>query len=180
MREAGPVAIEAAAVLDRVGAIAGMINRRHGSEVTLVALLTEGAPFARDLADRLPGSTVAGIRVSAFGTTSRARAERVGDIPTDRPAIIAAAVVDTGLRLRVALRELGFSVPAAEACTLLDRPARRLVGDLPLVARGFVVPDCLFAGYGLGGPTRSALPDIHYDDAASALTARRTQVAVAS
>jgi hypoxanthine phosphoribosyltransferase len=179
MREAGPVAIEATAVLERVDALARTIATRHGSAVTLVALLTEGAPFARDLAARLPGSTVAGIRVSAFGTTARARGERVGEIAPDRPAIVVAAVVDTGLRLRVALRELAFSVPLAEACTLLDRPARRLVGDLPLVARGFVVPDCLFAGYGLGGPSRSALPDIHYDDDASALTARRARVATA-
>jgi hypoxanthine-guanine phosphoribosyltransferase len=176
MREAGPVAIEAAAILERVDAVARSIAARHGSDVTLVALLTEGAPFARDLGDRLPGSCLAGIRVSAFGTTARARAERVGDIPPDRPAIVVAAVVDTGLRLRIALRELAFSVPAAEACTLLDRPARRLVGDLPLIARGFVVPDCLFAGYGLGGPARSALADIHYEDAASAVTARRAQV----
>ncbi len=179
MREAGPVAIGAEAILDRVEAMAEAIAARHGTAVTLVALLSEGAPLATDLAARMPGATVAGIRVSPYGTTERAQAETVGRIPADRPAIVAAAVVDTGLRLRVALAELARLVPVTDACALLDRPARRLIHDLPLLARGFVVPDCLFAGYGLGGPSRSALADIHFDDAAGALRARRAQVATA-
>ena len=34
------------------------------------------------------------------------------------------------------------------ACTLLDRPYRRLVDDLPLRYVGFTVPDHYFVGYG--------------------------------
>jgi hypoxanthine-guanine phosphoribosyltransferase len=46
--------------------------------------------------------------------------------------------------------------------TLLDRPYRRLVDDLPLRGVGFTVPDELFAGYGLGLDERwRQLPDIH-------------------
>ena len=46
--------------------------------------------------------------------------------------------------------------------TLLDRPYRRLVDELPLRYIGFTVPDELFAGYGLGLDERwRALPDLH-------------------
>jgi hypoxanthine-guanine phosphoribosyltransferase len=45
--------------------------------------------------------------------------------------------------------------------TLLDRPYRRLVEELPLRFVGFTVPDELFAGYGLGLEERwRALPDL--------------------
>ena len=46
--------------------------------------------------------------------------------------------------------------------TLLDRPYRRLVDDVPLDYVGFTVPDELFAGYGLGLDERwRSLPDLH-------------------
>ena len=47
--------------------------------------------------------------------------------------------------------------------TLLDRPYRRLVDDIPLRYIGFTVPDELFAGYGLGLDERwRAFPDLHH------------------
>ena len=49
--------------------------------------------------------------------------------------------------------------------TLLDRPYRRLVDDIPLRYVGFTVPDELFAGYGLGLDERwRAFPDLHSVD----------------
>jgi hypoxanthine phosphoribosyltransferase len=46
--------------------------------------------------------------------------------------------------------------------TLLDRPYRRLVDDLPVRYTGFVVPDELFVGYGFDVDERwRELPDIH-------------------
>ena len=48
------------------------------------------------------------------------------------------------------------------AVTLLDRPYRRLVDELPLRYVGFTAPDELFAGYGLGLEERwRALADLH-------------------
>jgi hypoxanthine phosphoribosyltransferase len=48
------------------------------------------------------------------------------------------------------------------AVTLLDRPYRRLVDDLPVRYVGFTVPDELFVGYGfdLQEGYRN-LPDLH-------------------
>ena len=48
------------------------------------------------------------------------------------------------------------------AATLLDRPYRRLVDDLPVRYVGFTVPDELFVGYGFDLEERwRNLPDLH-------------------
>ncbi len=61
--------------------------------------------------------------------------------------------------------------------TLLDRPYRRLVDDIPLRYVGFTVPDELFAGYGLGLDERwRSFPDIRYV-AAESLPAAATDAA---
>ena len=72
-------------------------------------------------------------------------------------------VVDTGLTLNFLARTLALREPSSlSAVTLLDRPYRRLVDDVPLDHVGFTVPDELFAGYGLGLDERwRALPDLH-------------------
>lgn len=46
-------------------------------------------------------------------------------------------------------------------CTLLDRPYRRLVDDLPIRYVGFTVPDEFFVGYGFDLDQRyRGLPDL--------------------
>ena len=48
------------------------------------------------------------------------------------------------------------------AVTLLDRPYRRLVDDLPVKYVGFVVPDELFVGFGFDLEEKwRHLPDLH-------------------
>ena len=48
------------------------------------------------------------------------------------------------------------------AVTLLDRPYRRLVDDLPVRYVGFTVPDEFFVGYGFDADERYRnLPDLH-------------------
>jgi hypoxanthine phosphoribosyltransferase len=81
----------------------------------------------------------------------------------DRHAIIVEDVVDTGLTLHFLCKTLGLRNPASlAAVTLLDRPHRRLVDEIPLEYVGFTVPDELFAGYGLGLDERwRAFPDLH-------------------
>jgi hypoxanthine phosphoribosyltransferase len=85
-----------------------------------------------------------------------------------RHVLLVEDVVDTGLTLHFLSRTLRPREPASlAAVTLLDRPYRRLVDDLPLRYVGFTVPDELFAGYGLGLEERwRALPDLHVVTAA--------------
>jgi hypoxanthine phosphoribosyltransferase len=80
-----------------------------------------------------------------------------------RHVLVVEDVVDTGLTLGFLTRSFVERRPASlSAVTLLDRPYRRLVDDIPLRHIGFTVPDELFAGYGLGLDERwRALPDLH-------------------
>ena len=71
-------------------------------------------------------------------------------------------VVDTGLTLNYLVRMLLTRMPETlAAATLLDRPYRRLVDDLPLRYVGFTVPDEFFLGYGFDLEERyRGLPDL--------------------
>jgi hypoxanthine phosphoribosyltransferase len=81
----------------------------------------------------------------------------------DRDVLIVEDVVDTGLTLNYLVRTFALREPrSVAAVTLLDRPYRRLVDDLPVRYVGFVVPDELFVGYGFDLDERwRQLPDLH-------------------
>ena len=80
-----------------------------------------------------------------------------------RHVVIVEDVVDTGLSLHYLCKTLRLRGPASlTAVTLLDRPYRRLVEDLPITHVGFTVPDELLVGYGFDLDERFRnLPDLH-------------------
>ena len=80
-----------------------------------------------------------------------------------RHVVIVEDVVDTGLSLNYLCKTLRLRSPATlAAVTLLDRPYRRLVENLPIAQVGFTVPDELFVGYGFDLEERYRnLPDLH-------------------
>jgi len=80
-----------------------------------------------------------------------------------RDILIVEDVVDTGLTLNYLVKTLLLRRPASVVvATLLDRPYRRIVEDLPVRYVGFTVPDELFVGYGFGLDERFRnLPDLH-------------------
>jgi hypoxanthine phosphoribosyltransferase len=82
---------------------------------------------------------------------------------TGRHVLIVEDVIDTGLTLNYLCKTLTLREPASlAAATLLDRPYRRLVDDLPVRYVGFTVPDELFVGYGFDLHERYRnLPDLH-------------------
>ena len=84
-----------------------------------------------------------------------------GDI-RGRDILIAVDVVDTGLTLNYLVRTFELRRPRSiHAVSLLDRPYRRLVDDIPVRYVGFVVPDELFVGYGFDLEERwRQLPDL--------------------
>jgi hypoxanthine phosphoribosyltransferase len=80
-----------------------------------------------------------------------------------RHVIVVEDVIDTGLTLNYLCKTLSLRDPGSlAAATLLDRPYRRLVEDLPVRYVGFTVPDELFVGYGFDLQERYRnLPDLH-------------------
>ena len=80
-----------------------------------------------------------------------------------RDVVVVEDVIDTGLTLNYLCRTLQLRQPASlAAVTLLDRPYRRLVDDLPVRHIGFTVPDEFFVGYGFDIDERYRnLPDLH-------------------
>ena len=80
-----------------------------------------------------------------------------------RHVVLVEDIIDTGLTLHYLCRTLKLRDPASlVAVTLLDRPYRRLVDDLPVKYVGFTVPDELFVGYGFDLDERYRnLPDLH-------------------
>jgi hypoxanthine phosphoribosyltransferase len=132
----------------------------------LVAPLKSSAVFLADLsrALRIPHA-IDVVELAAYPGAGGVRLLKDTDLPlVDRHVLVVEDVVDTGLTLNYLARTLCLREPASlSAVTLLDRPYRRLVDDLPLDYVGFTVPDELFAGYGLGLEERwRALPDLRY------------------
>jgi len=80
-----------------------------------------------------------------------------------RDVLIVEDVVDTGLTLHYLVKQFRLRGPASlEVVTLLDRPYRRLVQDIPVRYVGFTVPDEFFVGYGFDAAERYRnLPDLH-------------------
>jgi hypoxanthine phosphoribosyltransferase len=139
-----------------------------GRDPVLVAPLKSSAVFLVDLSRAIGvHHEIEVIELSPYGGRDAGGAVRLlKDL--DRPVagrdvIVVEDVVDTGLTLGYLVRTLSLREPASlAAVTLLDRPHRRLVDDVPLEWIGFTVPDELFAGYGLGLDERwRALPDLH-------------------
>jgi hypoxanthine phosphoribosyltransferase len=165
----GDVYLSRAQIAERVRELGAELTEvLHGSDPVLVAPLKSSAVFLTDLsrALRIPHE-IELIEVAPYG--SRGAGDRIALLKdldrsiAGRHVVVVEDVVDTGLTLAFLDRTLATRRPAQlSAVTLLDRPYRRLVDDLPLRWRGFTVPDELFAGYGLGLDERwRSLPDLH-------------------
>jgi hypoxanthine phosphoribosyltransferase len=166
--EVGDVYLTRAEIAARVTELGDEIAGEYAElDPLLVAPLKSSVVFLADLtrALRIP-HTLDVIELAPYtdGKDGGARLLKDTDAPlADRHVLLVEDVVDTGLTLNFLCRTLALRNPASlAAVTLLDRPYRRLVDELPLRFVGFTVPDELFAGYGLGLEERwRALPDLH-------------------
>jgi hypoxanthine phosphoribosyltransferase len=164
----GDVYLSRDAIADRVADLGLELGGDlDGLDPVLIAPLKSSAVFLADLSRALPTPhelDVVELAPYVGGDGEAIRLLKDLDRPVEgRHLVIVEDVVDTGLTLGYLVRTLGERGAASlSAVTLLDRPYRRLVGDLPLRWIGFTVPDELFAGYGLGLDERwRALPDLH-------------------
>jgi hypoxanthine phosphoribosyltransferase len=138
-----------------------------GRNPLLVAPLKSSAVFLADLSRALPvPHELDFLELAGYASGRDGSVRLLKDLDqtvTGRHVLIVEDVVDTGLTLNFLARTLLLrDVASLAAVTLLDRPYRRLVDDVPLEHVGFTVPDELFAGYGLGLDERwRSLPDLH-------------------
>jgi hypoxanthine phosphoribosyltransferase len=126
-----------------------------GRELTLVSVLKGSLPFMADLMRRivLP-LRIDLMEVSSYGTSTESsglvRILKDLSAPIEgRDVLLVEDIIDTGLTLNYLIRYLkGKNPRSIKICTLLDKPARRLV-EIPLDYVGFEIPDAFVVGYGL-------------------------------
>ena len=139
------------------------------SEPILVGSLKASFVFLADLSRALPMlHALDFVELAGYGSSQMGGHEQIrvlkdldADI-RDRDVLVVEDVIDTGLTLHYLVRTFELRRPRSIAVvTLLDRPYRRLVEDLPVRYVGFVVPDELYVGYGFDLDERwRQLPDL--------------------
>jgi len=164
---AGEVYLTAAQLAARARQLGAEIAGDYeGRDLLLVIPLRGCFVFASDLSRSIPlPHGLDFVELEPFHRGTRG-VRLVKDLDADirgRDVLVAVDVVDTGLTMNYLWRTLRLRGPASIAiATLLDRPYRRLVEDLPVRYVGFTVPDELFVGYGFDLDERYRnLPDLH-------------------
>ena len=164
----GAVYLTREQIATRISELGEEIARDYaGLDPILVAPLKSSVVFLADLTRVLPiPHTLDLVELAAYTGSDDGGVRLLKDVDSpleDRHVLIVEDVVDTGLTLHFLCRTLALRSPASlAAVSLLDRPYRRLVDDIPVRYIGFTVPDELFAGYGLGLDERwRAYPDLH-------------------
>ena len=168
----GEIYLSSAELRARVVELGDEISRDYdGREPLLVATLKASVVFLTDLSRATPiphwldfvELAGYGPGVGTGGHTGIRLLKDLGSEIAGRDVLIVEDVVDTGLTLNYLCRTLRLRSPGSlAAITLLDRPYRRLVDDLPVRYVGFTVPDELFVGYGFDLDERYRnLPDLH-------------------
>jgi hypoxanthine phosphoribosyltransferase len=153
----------------RVNELGAQLAADYAGREPIVVTVMKGAfIFLADLSRAFLGPheldfvVLAGYE-GALGGRKKIRLIKDLDLPiTGRDVLIIENVIDTGLTINYLVKTFKLRRPRdIAACTLLDRPYRRLVDDLPLRYVGFTVPDEFYVGYGfqLDGRFRG-LPDI--------------------
>ena len=127
-----------------------------GKRLTLVSVLKGSLPFMADLMRVIEIPVrIDLMEVSSYGgksTESTGLVRILKDLSASiagEEVLLVEDIIDTGLTLNYLLRYLRGKGPASlRICTLLDKPARRLV-EIPVDYTGFTIPDQFVVGYGL-------------------------------
>ena len=128
----------------------------RGRELTLVSVLKGSLPFMADLMRSIDLPVrIDLMEVSSYGgatTESSGLVRILKDLSSSiegADVLIVEDIIDTGLTLNYLIRYLRGKGPASlRICTLLDKPARRLV-EIEVDYTGFRIPDQFVVGYGL-------------------------------
>jgi hypoxanthine phosphoribosyltransferase len=127
----------------------------RGKDLVLVSILKGALPFLADLMRAIPiHVSLDFLEVSSYGsgteTTGVVRILKDLAHPiAGRDVLVVEDILDTGHTLQYVLTHLRGQQPASvKLCTLLDKPARRIV-PVTVDYRGFEIPDKFVVGYGL-------------------------------
>ncbi|MNK65371.1 Hypoxanthine-guanine phosphoribosyltransferase [compost metagenome] len=143
-------------IRDRIRELGEQIAQDYaGKDVVLIGVLKGVALFFGDMmrAIDLP-LEIDFMAVSSYGASTRSSGvvrilKDLDESITGRHVLILEDIIDTGLTLSYLIRTLMERRPASlEICTMLDKPARRLV-EVPVKYVGFTIPDQFVVGYGL-------------------------------
>jgi hypoxanthine phosphoribosyltransferase len=153
----GEIFLDSEALRTRVAELGDQISADYAKRsLLLIGLLKASFVFLADLsrAISIPHQVdfveLAGYGGAAMGGHSRVRLLQDVEIPLEGlDVLLVEDVVDTGLTLNYLCKLFELRKPASlRVATLLDRPYRRLVENLPVDYVGFTVPDEFFVGYG--------------------------------
>src|SRR3977135_167817 len=162
LRVASPSDDIAAVLIDEL-TIAGKVRELgtaiaddyRGKDVVLVSILKGALPFLADLMRQMPIPLALDfLAVSSYGeaTESSGVVRILKDLakPIEgRDVVVVEDILDTGQTLAYVIEHLRSKQPASvRPCTLLDKPARRIV-PIRIDYRGFEIPDKFVVGYGL-------------------------------
>jgi hypoxanthine phosphoribosyltransferase len=155
--DVGEILLSEEQIQSKVAELGSQISEDYtGRQLTLVSVLKGSLPFMADLmrAISIP-VRIDLMEVSSYGGTSTESSGLVRilkDLSASiegEDVLIVEDIIDTGLTLNYLVRYLRGKNPATlRICTLLDKPARRLV-EIPVDYVGFTIPDQFVVGYGL-------------------------------
>src|SRR5437870_9478824 len=145
---------------EQIAAMVAQLGRRiaadyQGKDLVLVSILKGALPFLADLMRQMPIPLALDfLEVSSYGEAT----ESSGDVRilkdlakpiAGRDVVVVEDILDTGHTLAYVIEHLHSKQPASvRLCTLLDKPARRIV-PIQIDYRGFEIPDKFVVGYGL-------------------------------
>jgi len=153
----GEVLLTEAQIQARVGELGAQVAADYvGRTLTLVSVLKGSLPFMADLMRSIDRPVrIDLMEVSSYGgatTESSGLVRILKDLSSSiegEDVLIVEDIIDTGLTLNYLVRYLRGKKPASlRICTLLDKPARRLV-EIEVDYIGFTIPDQFVVGYGL-------------------------------
>jgi hypoxanthine phosphoribosyltransferase len=155
--DVGEVLVSEEQIAAKVAELGARIGADYGERpLTLVSVLKGSLPFMADLMRAIPIPVrIDLMEVSSYGgatTESSGLVRILKDLSATiegEDVLIVEDIIDTGLTLNYLVRYLrGKNPRSLRICTLLDKPARRLV-DIPVDYVGFTIPDQFVVGYGL-------------------------------
>ena len=140
---------------ERVSELGQEISQQfEGKDLAIVSILKGSFVFAADLLRVLTiPCSIDFMGISTYATQSGSGVVRItkdlDESIAGRHVLLVEDIIDTGLTANYLLKTLKQRQPASvHICALLDKSARRLI-DLPVLYRGFEIPDVFVVGYGM-------------------------------